>query len=229
MNGKILIVEDDVSIAEIERDYLAASGFSSDIAADGPEGLAKGQEGSYNLILLDVMLPGMDGFTVCRKLREKTDVPILMVTARHEDVDKIRGLGRGADDYIEKPFSPGVLIARIKAHLAQYDRLRGAAPGHKELHIRGLSVDTETHRVCCSGKEVELKNKEYELLLFLMMNADIIFDREQLYDRIWGSDASGDSATVPVHINRLREKLETDPSHPEYIETVWGAGYRIRT
>lgn len=225
---KILIVEDDTSIAEIERDYLAASGFTSDIASDGPTGLAKGLAGGYCLILLDVMLPGMDGFSVCRKLREKTDVPILMVTARREDADKIRGLGKGADDYIEKPFSPGVLIARIKAHLAQYERLRGTAAEHKEFHVRGLVLNTETHRVYLDGKEVELKNKEYELLLFLMTNADIIFDREQLYDRIWGSEGSGDAATVPVHVNRLREKLEKDPSHPHYIETVWGAGYRFK-
>lgn len=225
---KILIVEDDASIAEIERDYLASSGFTADIAPDGPTGLAKGLAGGYCLILLDVMLPGMDGFIVCRRLREKTDVPILMVTARREDVDKIRGLGKGADDYIEKPFSPGVLVARIKAHLAQYERLKGAAPERKEIKIRGLAVNTETHRVFLDGKEVDLKNKEYELLLFLMTNTDILFNREQLYDRIWGSDGSGDAATVPVHVNRLREKLEKDPAHPEYIETVWGAGYRFR-
>lgn len=224
----ILIIEDDTAIAEIERDYLVSSGFAADIASDGPSGLAKGLTGSYNLILLDVMLPGLDGFSVCRKLREKIDVPILMVTARREDVDKIRGLGKGADDYIEKPFSPSVLVARIKAHLAQYERLKGTAAGHAELHIRGLTVNTETHRVYLDGKEVELKNKEYELLLFLMTNADIIFDREQLYDRIWGSDGSGDVATVPVHVNRLREKLEKDPAHPQYIETVWGAGYRFK-
>ena len=228
MNGKILIIEDDSSIAEIERDYLAASGFSADIAGDGNRGLEQGLTCDYNLILLDVMLPGLDGFTVCRKLREKTDVPILMVTAKREDVDKIRGLDKGADDYIEKPFSPGVLVARIKAHLAQYERLKGTSPKRKEVGIRGLTVDTDTHRVYRDGKEIELKNREYKLLLFFMMNADIIFDREQLYSRVWGSDGSGDSATVSVHINRLREKLETDPTHPEYIETVWGAGYRFK-
>ncbi len=226
---KILIIEDDSFIADVEHDYLAASGFDPDIVADGNEGLSKALLGSYNLILLDLMLPGMDGFSICRKLREKSDVPILMVTAQREDADKIRGLGKGADDYIEKPFSPSVLVARIKAHLAQYERLKGSSVQRKELCIRGLTVDIESHRVYKDGAEVELKNKEYELLLFFMMNADIIFNREQLYDRIWGSDGSGDAATVPVHINRLREKLEKDPSHPEYIETVWGAGYRFKS
>ena len=181
---RILIVEDDGAIAAIERDYLMLSDFQVDIAATGPEGLAMGRSGGYDLILLDLMLPGLDGFALCSTLRETLDIPILMVTARQEDIDKIKGLGLGADDYITKPFSPSVLVA--------------------------------------------LKNKEYELLLFLLSNPDIVFSKETLYERIWGYDAMGDNATVVVHINRLREKIEKDPAHPRYIQTVWGAGYRFK-
>ena len=224
---RILIVEDDAAIAEIERDYLEIDGFSVEIAPDGVTGLNRGLSGQFDLILLDLMLPGMDGFTVCRKLREKVDIPVLMVTARREDVDKIRGLGLGADDYIEKPFSPSVLVARVKANLAQYRRLAGQKQA-SEITLGGIRLNTGTHRVFVNGKEVELKNKEYELLLFLMLNVDMVFDRETLYERVWGLDAMGDNATVAVHINRLREKIEENPAKPRYIETVWGAGYRFR-
>ena len=226
--AKILIVEDDAAIAAIERDYLSVSGFEVEIAEDGNSGLRKGSTGSYDLILLDLMLPEMDGFEVCRRLREKTDIPILMVTARREDIDKIRGLGLGADDYIEKPFSPGVLVARVKANLNQYKRLTGREKEPSEISLGGVRINTGTHRVFVDGKEIELKNKEYKLLLFLMLNVDLVFDRETLYEKVWGLDALGDNATVAVHINRLREKIEKDPAKPRYIETVWGAGYRFR-
>ncbi len=225
---KILIVEDDRDIAAIERDYLAASGFEVEICEDGIGGLQQGLSGGYDLIVLDIMLPGLDGFSVCRKLREKLDIPILMVTAKREDIDKIMGLGLGADDYIEKPFSPSVLVARIKANLAQYERLAGNQNVQSEIRIGALSLNTETHRVFVEDTEVELKNKEYELLLFLMLNVDKVFSRETLYEKVWGFDALGDNATVAVHINRLREKIEKDPAHPRYIETVWGAGYRLK-
>lgn len=225
---KILIIEDDEAIAAIERDYLEIDNFQVEIAADGITGLNRGLSGEFDLILLDLMLPGMDGFLVCRKLREKLNIPILMVTARQEDIDKIRGLGLGADDYIEKPFSPGVLAARVKANLAQYRRLSQPSKAPSEIALGGIRLNTGTHRVFVDGNEVELKNKEYELLLFLMLNVDIVFDRETLYEKVWGLEAMGDNATVAVHINRLREKLEKDPSNPHYIETVWGAGYRFR-
>ena len=189
---RILIIEDDETIAAIERDYLVRSGFAVDIAATGGEGLALGRTGKYDLILLDLMLPGMDGFSVCHALRKALDIPILMVTARQEDIDKIRGLGMGADDYITKPFSPSVLVARVKANLAQYDRLKGGA-GRAQIQM-----------------------------------GDIVFSKEALYERIWGYDALGDNATVAVHINRLREKIEKTPSEPRHIQTVWGAGYRFR-
>lgn len=221
---KILIVEDDTAIAAIERDYLEIDGFDVEIAPDGITGLERGLSGAFDLILLDLMLPGLDGFTVCRKLREQVDVPILMVTARQEDIDKIRGLGLGADDYIEKPFSPSVLAARVKAHLARYQRLAGPEKRKAEITLGGLRLNTETHRLYVDGREVELKNKEYELLLFFLLHIDAVFSREALYERVWGMDAMGDNATVAVHINRLREKIERDPSRPRYIETVWGAG-----
>ena len=226
--AKILIVEDDAAIAAIERDYLSVSGFEVEIAEDGNSGLRKGSTGAYDLILLDLLLPEMDGFEVCRRLREKTDIPILMVTARREDIDKISGLGLGADDYIEKPFSPGVLVARVKANLNQYKRLTGREKEPSEISLGGVRINTGTHRVFVDGKEIELKNKEYKLLLFLMLNVDLVFDRETLYEKVWGLDALGDNATVAVHINRLREKIEKDPAKPRYIETVWGAGYRFR-
>lgn len=225
---KILIIEDDPDIAAIERDYLAVNSYEVEIATDGESGLSRGLSGEFDLILLDVMLPGMDGFTVCRKLREQIDTPILMVTARREDIDKIRGLGLGADDYIEKPFSPSVLVARVKAHLARYARLTHTQRKTSEIQIGSIRLNTETHRVYVNGEEVELKNKEYELLLFFMLNVDIVFSREDLYEKIWGLEAMGDNATVAVHINRLREKIEEDPSRPRYIQTVWGAGYRFR-
>jgi DNA-binding response OmpR family regulator len=226
---KILIIEDDAAIAAIERDYLAIDHFEVEIAPDGRTGMERALHGSFDLILLDLMLPGIDGFTVCRKLREELDIPILMVTARREDIDKIRGLGLGADDYIEKPFSPSVLVARVKAHLARYARLKKTDhPTPAQITVGRILINTDTHRVYVSDTEIELKNKEYELLMFLALNADVVFNRETLYERIWGMDAMGDSATVAVHINRLRDKLEEDPGNPRYIQTVRGAGYRLK-
>ena len=226
---KILIVEDDGDIAAIERDYLELNNYQVEIAADGLVGLERGLRGDFDLILLDLMLPGMDGFAVCRRLREETDIPILMVTARREDIDKIRGLGLGADDYIEKPFSPSVLVARVRAHLARYQRLTGGQKkANPELRAGNLRLNTVTRRVFVDGREVELKNREYELLCFLMLHLDMVFSREELYERIWGLEAMGDNATVAVHINRIREKIEPDPSHPRYIQTVWGAGCRFK-
>ncbi|MDO4198061.1 MAG: response regulator transcription factor [Erysipelotrichaceae bacterium] len=226
--SKVLIVEDDKAIATIERDYLLASGIECDIAEDGEKGLCMGLDGEYDLILLDLMLPKMDGFEVCRKLREKIDIPILMVTARREDIDKIRGLGLGADDYIEKPFSPGVLLARVKANIAQYERLTGNRHNTSDIVFGDIRLNTKAHRVYVKNEEITLKNMEYELLYFMMLNADVVFDRETLYEKVWGMEAMGDNATVAVHINRLREKIEEDPANPKYLQTVWGAGYRFR-
>lgn len=226
---KILIIEDDTAIAAIERDYLVIDHFEVEIAPDGRSGMEKALQSGFDLILLDLMLPGIDGFTVCHRLRESLDIPILIVTARQEDIDKIRGLGLGADDYIEKPFSPSVLVARVKANLAQYARLRKTdrtAP--IQIVIGSIRINTDTHRVYVNDTEIELKNKEYELLLFMAQNVDVVLNRETLYERIWGMDAMGDNATVAVHINRLRDKIEEDPSNPRYIQTVRGAGYRFK-
>ena len=226
---RILIIEDDADIAEIERDYLALSGYSVDIEGNGNGGLYAALNGKYDLILLDLMLPGMDGLEICRRIRDKTKVPILMVTAKITDVDKIRGLGLGADDYIEKPFSPSVLVARVKAHIAQFRRLSENENRQKThlLTVGDITVNTATHRVYKREKEIELKNKEYELLVFFMTNNGMLFSREDLYVKIWGMEALGDNSTVAVHINRLREKLEDDPSAPKHITTVRGAGYRV--
>ena len=217
----ILIIEDDRAIARIEKDYLEMSGFAVTLAEDGETGYRTALSGQFDLILLDVMLPGMDGFTVLQTLRDKLDVPILLVTARTEDLDKIRGLGLGADDYIEKPFSPSVLVARIRANLNQYARLK-QGDRDRPLQAGSLSLDPRSRRVFWAEQEIPLKNKEYELLLFFMRNPGAVFDRETLYDRVWGLEAMGDSATVAVHINRLREKLGEN-----VIQTVRGAGYRF--
>ncbi len=224
----ICIIGDDEAIAEIERDYLEVNGFTVSIATDGVSGLNLAQKEKFDLILLDLMLSQLDEFTLCRKLRERLDIPILMVTAKKEDIDKIRGLGLGADDYIVKPFSPSELVARVQAHIATYKRLKMPQETQQDITVGAIRICPKSHRVFVREQEVSLKNKEYELLLFLVTNADTVFDRETLYERIWGMDAIGDNATVAVHINRLREKLEEDPSHPKYIETVWGAGYRFR-
>lgn len=227
--GKILIIEDDPAIADIERDYLELSGFDAVVAADGEAGLALALEGGIDLVLLDLMLPGLDGFSVCRRLREASDIPILLVTARSEDVDKIRGLGYGADDYVEKPFSPSVLVARVKANLAQYKRLKAVeAPPAGEVTAGTLRIDTDARRVFDGDEELQLKNKEYELLLFLARHPNQVFSREDLYELIWGLESMGDNVTVAVHVNRLREKIEADPSNPQHIQTVWGAGYRFK-
>lgn len=225
---KILIVEDDIGIAELERDYLEANDFAVEIAVDGNEGLQKAMAGDYALILMDIMLPGQDGFQVCRQVREHKNTPILMISARREDVDKIRGFGIGADDYIVKPFSPNELVARVKAHIARYERLtcEDNSAG-KMLRFPGLEIELDTRSVFVNGKEVMLKNREFELLAFLAKNPGIVFSREKLFDRVWGIDAIGDSATVMVHINRIREKIGPDSTQPIYIETVWGAGYRF--
>lgn len=228
---RILIIEDNKEITELERDYLEANDFEVDIAEDGVTGLEKALADEYNLILLDIMLPRMDGFQVCREIRAQKDVPILMVSAKREDIDKIRGLGLGADDYISKPFSPSELVARVKAHISRYERLTsraGAAPKDEDvLKVGELETHLKKHRVFSQGKEAFLTNREFELLAFLAKHPGIVFSRERIFDRVWGLDAAGDTATVMVHINRIREKIEPDPTQPIYIETVWGAGYRF--
>ena len=228
MTKKILIIEDDDDIASIEQDYLEVSGYEVKVEENGTRGLTEAMTGDYDLILLDVMLPGMDGFQICRKLRDKIDVPIMMVTAKRTDIDKIRGLGFGADDYIEKPFSPGVLVAKVKSQLAQYERLKGKPHEKKCITLGDISLESDTHRVFVRGQEKVLPNKEFKLLEFLMLHADVVHSRETLYTRIWGMDSLGNTATVPVHINRLREAVEEDPADPKHILTIWGVGYKFK-
>ena len=230
---KVLIIEADKSIAELERDYLEINGFACDIAEDGKTGLNMALTGDYALTILDVMLPGMDGFEVCARLRNEKDMPLIMLSAKKDDIDKVRGLGLGADDYMTKPFSPNELVARVKSHIARYDRLTGhvkddTAKGRQILHIRGLEIDKDGRRVFVNGEEKSMPQKEYDLLLFLAENPNRVFSKDQLFDRIWGFDAYGDISTIAVHIRRIREKIETDMNHLQYIETVWGVGYRFK-
>jgi len=221
----ILIIEDDPEIAALQRDYLQMAGFEVVIASTGIEGLDA--SGTADLVILDIMLPGIDGFAVLSKLREKSDIPVIMLTARGEDIDKIRGLGMGADDYMQKPFSPGELVARVRAHLSRFERLTSKAKNPK-LTVRGLEVGREDRSVFLHGKEINLTPKEFEILLFLMDNPNRVYSKDELFERVWGLEALGDGDTVVVHIRRLREKIEPEPQNPQFVETVWGAGYRFR-
>lgn len=226
---KILIIEDDESIAELERDYLEANGFDTEICVNGQSGYEHAMAEEFDLVLLDVMLPGMDGFNICRGIREEKETPIIMVTAKKEDIDKIRALGLGADDYMVKPFSPGELVARVNAHISRYERLTSLDRNGSgsPIVIGNLKILPKEWRVYVNDKPVKFTTREFELLLFLASNPNIVFSKETLFDRIWGMDAIGDTSTVTVHINRIREKIETDSTKPRFIETVWGAGYRF--
>lgn len=229
---KILIIEDDKLIAELERDYLEINGFETEIAMTGDKGLELALKKDFDLILLDLMLPSKDGFKLCKEIRNSKEIPILMVTAKKESIDKIRGLGLGADDYIVKPFDPSELVARVNAHISRYDRLTSMEKKN-DLELGAITfgrikILTKAWRVYVDDKEVKFANKEFELLLFLANNPNIVFSKATLLDRIWGLDSIADVATVTVHVNRIREKIEDDSSNPKFIETVWGAGYRFR-
>lgn len=223
----ILIIEDDVNIAELERDYLQLNGYKVDIIHDGELGLKKAVTGTYDLILVDLMLPNKDGYEIIKEIRKKLEVPVIIVSAKSEDIDKIRGLGFGADDYLTKPFSPAELVARIKSHINRYERLKGKIITLDIISHRGLEINKAAHKVYVTGKEIQLTTKEYELLVFLAANPNIVFTKEQIFDNIWGEDYYGETATVAVHIQKIRKKIEKDPANPEYIETIWGAGYRF--
>ena len=227
--SRILIVEDEESISELEKDYLELSGFEVEIAADGETGLKKALEEEYDLYILDVMLPGTDGFEICKRIRQVKNTPIIIVSARKDDIDKIRGLGLGADDYVTKPFSPSELMARVKAHLARYDRLVGENPNKNEIiEIRGLKIDKTARRVYVNGEEKAFTTKEFDLLTFLAENPNHVYTKEELFRKIWNMESIGDIATVTVHIKKIREKIEADTSKPQYIETIWGVGYRFK-
>lgn len=224
----VLIIEDETSIAKLEQDYLKFNGIESDIAETGDEGLRMALEGSYDLILLDLMLPGVDGFELCTQLREKLEIPILMVTARKTDIDKMRGFDRGADDYIVKPFNTNELVARVKAHISRYKRLTKLDEKQDIIIIKGLEIHLNSRQVLIYGIEKKLAVKEFDLLKFLVTNPNIVFSKEHLFDQIWGLESMGDTSTVTVHIRKLREKIEGNPAKPQYIATVWGVGYRFR-
>lgn len=228
--NKVVIVEDDELIAELERDYLEAGGFETELIFDGREGLERALAGGWDAMVLDVMLPGISGYEVCREVRKTLNLPVIMVTAKKEDVDKIRGLGLGADDYLVKPFSPAELVARVKSHIQIHERLLEEREQQKDrgITVKNLTIRPKARRVYLNDEEMNLANKEFELLLFLAENPNIVFSKDTLFDRIWGMDSVGNTATVTVHINRLREKLEKDEGSPQFIETVWGAGYRFR-
>ncbi len=230
MEKRILIIEDDVYIADLERDYLEINGYKTTIINDGKIGLETALENEFALIILDLMLPTMDGFEVCKQIREQKDVPIIMVTAKKEEIDKVQGFGLGIDDYVVKPFNPSELVARVNAHIARYKRLteKAAVAPEDTLNICDLTIDKIARRIFLSGNEITFTHKEFDLLVFLATHPNVVFSKDELFDKIWGLDAIGETSTVTVHINRIREKIEDDSSNPKYIETVWGVGYRFR-
>jgi len=227
--SRILIIEDEDSIADLEKDYLELSDFEVEIENEGQKGLSRAIEDDWDLIILDLMLPGVDGFEICKKIREVKNTPIIIVSAKKDDIDKIRGLGLGADDYMTKPFSPSELVARVKAHLSRYERLvQSGIKTNDIVEIRGLKIDKTARRVWINGEEKQFTTKEFDLLTFLASNPDRVFSKDELFRNIWDMDSIGDIATVTVHIKKIREKIELDSSNPQYIETIWGVGYRFR-
>lgn len=226
---RILIIEDEIAIAELEKDYLELAGFEVEVETTGDVGAERALKEDFNLIILDLMLPNLDGFEICRRIREEKNIPVIMVSAKKEDIDKIRGLGMGADDYITKPFSPSELVARVKAHLARYERLIGSGQKENEvIEIRGLKIDKTARRVFVNGEEKIFTTKEFDLLTFLAENPNHVFTKEELFRKIWDMESIGDIATVTVHIKKIREKIEYNTSKPQYIETIWGVGYRFK-
>ncbi len=227
--SRILIIEDEESIADLEKDYLELSGFEVEIEGEGTKGLERALEENFQLVILDLMLPGVDGFEICRRLRETKNTPIIMVSAKKDDIDKIRGLGLGADDYMTKPFSPSALVARVKAHLTRYERLVSSnVKENKVIDIRGIKIDKTARRVWVHGEEKNFTSREFDLLSFLAENPNHVFTKEELFRKIWDMDSVGDIATVTVHIKKIREKIEFNSTKPQYIETIWGVGYRFK-
>ena len=227
--ARILIIEDETAIAELEKDYLELSDFEVVLESDGSGGAARALDEDFDLIILDLMLPGMNGFDICKLIRETKNTPIFMVSAKSEDIDKIRGLGLGADDYMTKPFSPGELVARVKAHIERYQRLTASGiPTNDVIEIRGLKIDKTARRVYVNGEEKAFTTKEFDLLTFLAENPNHVFTKEEIFREIWEMESVGDIATVTVHIKKIREKIEDSSSKPQYIETIWGVGYRFK-
>lgn len=224
---RVLIIEDDLDIAELERDYLQLNGYKTDIVQDGLQGLKLAVAGGYDVVVVDLMLPNKDGFEIIKGIRQSREIPVIVVSAKNEDIAKIRGLELGADDYLTKPFSPAELTARVKAHMKRYERLQGHVAACEIIQHKGLEINTASHKVLINGSEIQLTAKEYELLVFLAAHPNIVFSKEHLFHTLWGDDYCGDTATVAVHIQKIRKKVEKDPANPEYIETIWGSGYRF--
>jgi DNA-binding response OmpR family regulator len=225
---KVLIIEDDLNIAELERDYLHLNGFHAEIVQDGMAGLQMALSGQFDIIVVDLMLPRKNGYEIISEIRRHLEIPVIVVSAKNEDIDKIRGLDIGADDYLTKPFSPTEFVARVKSHAKRYERLKGNAGNHEVILHNGLEIDTGSRQVFVNGKEVQLTTKEYDILLFLASHPNIVFTKERLLDAIWGSGYIGDTATIAVHTYKIRKKIESDPANPVYIETIWGTGYRFK-
>ena len=227
--SRILIIEDEEAIADLEKDYLELSGFQVEIEDRGDTGLTRALKEEFDLIILDLMLPGVDGFEICKQIREGKNIPVIMVSAKKDDIDKIRGLGLGADDYMTKPFSPSELVARVKAHMARYERLIGSGIQENEIvEIRGIKIDKTARRVWINGEEKAFTSKEFDLLTFLAQNPNHVYTKEELFSKIWDMGSIGDIATVTVHIKKIREKIEFNTAKPQYIETIWGVGYRFK-
>jgi len=224
---KVLLIEDDLDIAELERDYLQLNGYHTEIVQDGTAGLKLATSGRFDIVVVDLMLPGASGYDIIREIRKHQEIPVIVVSAKSEDIDKIRGLDIGADDYLTKPFSPSEFVARIKSHLKRYERLKGNGAGHEVILNKGLEINTGSRQVFVNGKEVQLTTKEYEILFFLASHPNIVFTKERLLEAIWGNEYYGDTSTIAVHIYKVRKKIEADPVNPVYIETIWGTGYRF--
>ena len=225
---RVLIIEDEDAIADLERDYLTLSGYDVVTESDGIAGKKRALSEDFDLVLLDVMLPGEDGFSLVKEIRRHKDIPVIMVSAKKDDIDKIRGLGLGADDYMTKPFSPGEMVARVKAHIDRYRQIKGVIPPSSMVTIRELTIDTGTHEVYVDDEKKQLTTREYDLLMYMVERPNQSISKEELFEKLWSEGSIGDIGTVAVHINRLRDKLEKDPGHPSFIETVWGMGYRFK-
>lgn len=224
---KILVVDDEKEIANLVRDFLIAEGFEVVVSYDGEEGMNAFKQHKPDLAVLDIMLPKKDGMEVCRTIRSESSIPIIMLSAKKSDIDKVLGLGLGADDYVTKPFSPVELVARIKAHLRRYTQLSSKESNADILTFEKLKIYLESYKVTIEGREISLTAKEFETLRLLASSPSRVYTREQIFNQVWGFNEYGDINTVTVHIKKIREKIEDDPSHPEYIKTVWGVGYKF--
>lgn len=227
MREKILVVDDEKEIGELVRDYLEAADYQVILAFDGQEALECWEKYKPNMAILDIMLPKIDGMEICKIIRKESSIPILMLSAKKSEEDKIQALGLGADDYITKPFSPKEMVARVKAHFRRFYQMGQSEDKREKLLFKDFILDTRSHSVKVRGKDISLSAKEFEVLRFFAMNPNKVLTRDQIFGHVWGYHEYGDINTVAVHIRKLREKIEQDPSNPEYIQTLWGVGYKF--